>query len=102
MAAVTRLGDLCTGHGCWPPRASSGGDPFFRLGGIPVHRAGDAWASHTCPAIPETHGGVLAAGASWFRVNGQALGRVGDPVSCGAHVATGADWFQLRESGPAH
>jgi uncharacterized Zn-binding protein involved in type VI secretion len=90
MPAVSRLGDTCTGHGCWPPRPSTAASPNVRVNGIPAHRQGDAWAAHTCPAIPETHASVLAAGSTTVRVNGKQLARVGDPVACGSSIATGS------------
>lgn len=94
MPAVTRLGDACTGHGCWPPRPSTGASPDVYVNGIAAHRQGDAWAAHTCPSIPETHGSVLGSGSSTVFCNGLQLGRIGDPVACGSTVAAGsADVF---------
>jgi len=90
MPAVTRRGDSCTGHGCWPPRGSTGGSPTVFANGIPVHRVGDGWAPHTCPEIPETHASVLGGGSSTVFADGQAVGRIGDPVACGSAVATGS------------
>lgn len=90
MPAVARLGDQCTGHGCWPPRPSTGASPNVFVNGIAVHRQGDAWAPHTCPSIPETHASVLAAGSSTVYVNGKQIGRIGDPVACGSSVASGS------------
>jgi uncharacterized Zn-binding protein involved in type VI secretion len=90
MPAVTRLGDNCTGHGCWPPRPSTGASGDVYANGIPVHRQGDSWAPHTCPPIPETHGSVLASGSGTVYVNGKQCGRIGDPVACGSSVAQGS------------
>lgn len=90
MPAVTRLGDSCTGHGCWPPRPSTGASPNVYANGIAVHRQGDAWAAHTCPSIPETHASALAAGSSTVYANGKQVGRIGDPVACGSVVASGS------------
>ena len=90
MPAVTRLGDTCTGHGCWPPRPSSGASPNVFANGIAVHRQGDGWAAHTCPSIPETPASVLASGSSTVFVNGRQIGRIGDPVACGSSVAAGS------------
>ena len=90
MPAVTRLGDSCTGHGCWPPRPSTGASPNVYANGIAVLRQGDAWAAHTCPSIPETHASALAAGSSTVYVNGKQIGRIGDPVACGSVVASGS------------
>lgn len=90
MPAVSRLGDNCTGHGCWPPRPSTGASPNVFVNGLKVHRQGDAWAAHTCPTIPETHASVLAAGSATVFANGKQLARIGDPVACGSSVAQGS------------
>lgn len=90
MPEAARLNDLCTGHGCWPARANDQGSPNVFINSRPAHRVGDHWPAHTCPSIPNTHDGSLAAGSSSVFVNGKAAGRVGDAVSCGSTVATGS------------
>lgn len=87
MPPVTRLGDLCTGHGCFPSRPSSGASPDVFVNGIAVHRQSDSWASHCCETC---HGSALAAGSATVHANGLQLGRIGDPVACGSSVATGS------------
>ncbi len=89
MPAVTRLGDLCTGHDSCPPRPSSEGSPNVFVNGIPAHRQGDGWGPHGC-TNHAVHVSVLAAGSGTVFVNGKPLGRVGDPVACGSKVATGS------------
>ena len=89
MPAVTRLGDMCTGHGAFPPRPSTSGSSNVFVNGIPVHRKGDSWASH-CNPKPSCHGGTLATGSSTVFANGKDIGRIGDPVDCGSSVATGS------------
>jgi uncharacterized Zn-binding protein involved in type VI secretion len=44
-----RLGDICTGHGCFPPRPCISGSPNVFANSIPVHRIGDKWPPHCCP-----------------------------------------------------
>jgi uncharacterized Zn-binding protein involved in type VI secretion len=88
MPAVTRLGDSCTGHGCFPPRASTGASGDVFVNGIAVHRQGDGWAVHCCP--PPCHAGSLASGSGTVFVNGKQIGRIGDPVDCGSAVAAGS------------
>ena len=93
MPAVTRQGDSCSGHECFPPRSSTGGSSNVFVNGQSAHRKGDGWSEHTCthPEVPHgTHGGSLASGSSTVYVNGKQLGRIGDPVSCGSSVATGS------------
>lgn len=89
MPAVTRLGDSCTGHGDFPPRASTGGSGDVYVNGIPAHRAGDGWSVH-CNSVPVCHGSSLANGSSSVYANGKQLGRIGDPVACGSSVAGGS------------
>lgn len=93
MPAVTLKGHTCTGHGCWPSRPSTEGEPRFRINGIEVHLQGHAWATHCCIPLDECHASVLAAGAPNFRVNGRQVGRIGDPVACGSTVAQGVENF---------
>ncbi len=88
MPAVTRLGDTCTGHGCFPSRPSSSASPDVFANGIPVHRHGDSWSSHCCGL--SCHGGVLASGSGTVFANGKMIGRIGDPVDCGSAVAVGS------------
>lgn len=96
MPKVTLVGHNDTGHGCYPPRPATKGDPFFTINGIDVHCEGHARAVHCCVNPPHPcHGGVLASGCSWFTVNDNEVGRVGDPVSCGGSVAEGTDFFTV-------
>lgn len=90
MPAVTRKGDICTGHGSWPPRPSTSGSSNVFVNGIAVHREGDTWAVH-CNDIPQCHSSILASGSSSVYVNGKQIGRIGDPVACGSNVATGSE-----------
>ena len=93
MPAVTRKGDTCTGHDCFPPRSSTEGSPNVYCNGIPVHRQGDGWDVHTCthPKVPHgSHGSSLASGSRTVYVNGKQIGRIGDPVACSSSVASGS------------
>lgn len=89
MPAVSRKGDTCTGHGCFPPRASTGGSSTVFVNGTPAHRAGDGWAVHSCG--DSSHDSALAAGSGSVFADGKALARIGDPVACGSAVAVGSD-----------
>lgn len=89
MPAVTRKGDMGSGHESWPPRPSTAGSDDVFVNGIAAHRQGDAWAVH-CNDVPICHAGTLATGSSSVFVNGKQLGRIGDPVSCGSTVVDGS------------
>ena len=88
MAAVAFLGCFCTGHQCWPPRTGVTASPNVRVGGIPVHRVGDAWFIHCCPKLG-CHPGVVVTGASNVHVNGRPVARIGDVINCGSMIAMG-------------
>ena len=97
MPAVTRKGDLCSGHGtgsCWPARVSTGGSSNVFVNGDAAHRKSDIWAVHSCPNNG-SHSGLLSSGSSTVNVNGKPLGRIGDKVgtevSCSSKVAGGSE-----------
>lgn len=93
MPPVARLTDICTGHECFPPRASSAGSPNVFVNNLAAHRQSDAWSVHCCTHPDQPHGchaSILASGSSTVFANGLQLGRIGDPVECGSSVATGS------------
>lgn len=91
MPPVVRLGDICTGHGCWPSRPNVQGCGSVFANGIPVHCVGHGWALHCfmCGAR-ECHAAVLGGGSPNVFAEGRAVGRIGDPVSCGSACASGS------------
>lgn len=88
MPAITRLGDECTGHDCFPPRVNDTGSPNVFINGIAAHRVGDHWVEHTCD--DNTHDGIAVQGSSTVFINGVPAMRVGDMISCGSAVAQGS------------
>jgi len=93
MPSTARLGDTCTGHECFPPRANIEASPNVFVNGKPWHRQGDGWDVHCCSHAGTPHGchsSVLASGSSTVFVNSKQAGRIGDPVACGGSVATGS------------
>lgn len=89
MPAASRKGDICVGHGCFPPTPSVAGSPDVSLDGIPALRKGDAVAPHGCSNCPP-HGRSVSAGSPTVFVNGRPLARVGDGVDCGGSVSAGS------------
>ena len=87
MPAVTRLGDVCTGHGCFPSRPNVGASPTVFANGIAVHRQGDAWDGHCCVIC---HTSILSSGSGTVFADNKQVGRIGDPVACGSTVAGGS------------
>jgi len=88
MPPVTRLGDICTGHDCFPPRGNDQASPNVYVNNIPVHRKTDHWPVHCCGG--SCHDSNLAAGSSTVFSNFLDLCRIGDPVACGSAVAQGS------------
>ncbi len=87
MPPAVRLSDICTGHGCYPPRpnVTASMDVFVNDRG--QHRLADIWAGHCCVVC---HGGVAASGSPNVFVNGRNACRITDAVSCGSFMATGS------------
>lgn len=88
MPAAVRLGDQCTGHGCFPPRVNTAASGNVFINGIGAHRVGDAWAVHCCG--PSCHASTMGSGSGTVFVNGSPLARVGDSVACGSAAAQGS------------
>ena len=89
MAAVTRIGDLNSGHDLCPPVPLNSGSHNVFANNIPVGRVGDSYQVHSCPDhLP--HAGNLDSGSSTVFANGKPLSRIGDAVSCGGTAAQGS------------
>lgn len=89
MPAVVRLGDTCTGHGDYPPRANVSASTDVFINGKGAHRVGDGWGVH-CNSTPVCHAGTQATGSPTVFVNGKPLARVGDSIDCGSVNAVGS------------
>ena len=85
---VVSIGDLCTGHGCFPPRENITGEPTVLINGKPAHRVGDLWNLHNCG--PAVHAGVQVSGSQTVFQGGRPLCRIGDLVDCGSVMAMGS------------
>jgi uncharacterized Zn-binding protein involved in type VI secretion len=90
MPAVARIGDLCSGHGCYPPRIAIAGSGNVFIDGRAAHRCGDGWITHGSGSDCPEHDGILSGCSGSVNVNGSGLGRTGDAISCGSTVAAGS------------
>lgn len=90
MPAVGRKGDSCTGHGCFPPRASISGCDWVTIEEVDALRVGDGYASHRCGKT--AHSGSQAAGSSLVFIEDVPVARIGDGVDCGSALAQGSDF----------
>lgn len=89
MPKAARLGDVGSGHGCFPPSNAVAGSPDVSINGQPAVRSTDDYAAHGC-GVCSPHGRKLAKGSSTVSVNGLDAGRIGDPIDCGGAAATGS------------
>mgnify|MGYP003116666693 CR=1 FL=1 len=90
ILAASRLGDMGTGHGSYPPRSNKEGSDNVFIDGIGAHTVGNSWNIH-CNPSPDCHGGNTSGGSSGVYINGQPLARVSDPVDCGSKLAQGSE-----------
>jgi uncharacterized Zn-binding protein involved in type VI secretion len=88
MSAATRIGDVCTGHGCFGPRRAIGGSTNVFINGIGANRATDLWETHCCG--PSCHDGRVIQASSKVFINGLPAVRIGDLLDCGSAVAQGS------------
>lgn len=88
MPRAVRLGDVCTGHGCYPSRPNSTASSNVFINKRGSHRLGDGWQAHCC-GLP-CHGSSAAQGSPNVFVNGRPKCRIGDAVACGSSMATGS------------
>lgn len=88
MPAVTRLGDLCTGHGSYPPRPSTSASSKVLASGKGVVCVGDSYAVHCSSS--SCHPGTASQGSPKVLASGKQKMRVGDTIDCGSKVAQGS------------
>lgn len=88
MPPAHRKGDICTGHGCYPPRPSSEGSPDTFVNGLNYIRVGDPYVEHCCSS--DCHPGALDEGSPDVFVNGISAGRLADFIDCGSAAAQGS------------
>ena len=91
MTAIVLLGDLSTGHGCFPPTPLVATQvQTVKIAGRSPAVVGDSYAAHTCSG--DTHQQnqrILIGGSSTFFIEGKRVCRTGDPISCGDFAGPG-------------
>lgn len=89
MPGAVRLGDNCTGHGCFPSRPNNSASDNVSVNGRGLHRLNDSWAAHCCPDAG-CHGGYTIQGSSTVSINGRPATRIGDMINCGSYCLEGS------------
>ena len=91
MPAVSRIGDMSTGHGCFAPTAliqTPVTKTFFNGKLASVVNTGCLHAPHVCGLV--IHAGVTRSpnsGASKTFIEGNLASRIGDNIACGYAIA---------------
>lgn len=86
---AARVGDMQSGHGCFPPTNAIKGSTNVRINGKPAMIVGGQYAPHCCPK-PGCHPVVQASGSGSVRINGRPASRLGDRTGCGGATITGS------------
>ena len=86
MPALSRRGDIASGHGCFPPTPTITASPNVYANGIHALRKGDAVAPHGCGNCPP-HGRSVSGGSGSVFINGKAAARKGDGIGCGGAMS---------------
>lgn len=94
MPAVSRIGDMSTGHGCFAPTAlvlTPVVKTFFNGVLASVVSSGCQHESHCCGTV--CHSGSErspSSGAGKTYIEGFAAARIGDNIACGDAIAQGS------------
>jgi uncharacterized Zn-binding protein involved in type VI secretion len=94
MPAVSRIGDMSTGHGCFPPTAlvsTPVAKTFFNGKLASVVDSSCLHAPHICGLV--IHAGSTrspSSGASKTFIEGKFAARIGDNIACGDAIGEGS------------
>lgn len=84
-----RVGDVTTGHQCYPPAPASQGASTVFINGSPAFRKYDKLSKHTC--MKATHeNGIVKDGSTLVIMEGKGVSRVGDICTCPENMMTGS------------
>jgi uncharacterized Zn-binding protein involved in type VI secretion len=90
MPAQCRLGDMSTGHGCFPPTAINGGVAGkTTVEGDPAAMVGSTHPDHSCGNSVHS-GRKINSGSGKTTIEGKAAARIGDSINCGDAMGQGA------------
>lgn len=85
---AARQKDLCTGHGCYPPRPAADGSPTVFTNKRAQQRIGDNWLEHCCG--DNCHDAKTTTGSGTVFIDGKPAARITDAISCGSVIMTGS------------
>ena len=90
MPAQCILGDMSTGHGCFPPTAVNGAVASkTSIEGSPAAMVNSTHPPHACGNTVHS-GRKISSGSGKTTIEGRAAARIGDSISCGDSMGQGA------------
>lgn len=98
MAGITRLGDISTGHICYPGTplttiTPGAGGPVY-VNNVLAGRLGDLYTAHACttsnPPPPHTIRAISKGSTKLTYINGKPPGIIGGLISCGDTITVGS------------
>jgi len=94
MSAISRIGDMSTGHGCFPPTPlvmTPVSKSFFNGILASVVDSNCQHATHCCGPVCHTSSQRAPnSGASKTYIEGILAARIGDTITCGDAIAEGS------------
>ena len=93
MAAVTRLTDSSTGHGCFPPTDCTT-TPVEKtyINGLKAATVGAEFITHSCGVTVHPQSSrPVSDGASKTYIEGAKVARITDPIACGDACGQGSN-----------
>lgn len=87
MKMAAKVGDIQSGHACYPPTPAISGVPSVLINGVPALTVGSNFVPHACS---KPHAVKLGTGSSNVIIGGKPAGRLGDRTACGGIVITGS------------
>jgi len=101
MSYASRIGDIDTGHGCYPPRKIITGSSNVTVNGIPLAHVGSVMQKHDCKknrwgsivsrGVGFGHPSTVSSGSGTVSVNGFPVARMGDSIACGGVIEGGSN-----------
>ena len=89
---------ISTGHPPFPPQTSSAGESLHTINGSPVITNGLPWSGHFWidgNGVKHEHGATTVA-SSKHTINGKAVAKMGDTLSCGDVIVGGEPLHRLN------
>jgi uncharacterized Zn-binding protein involved in type VI secretion len=94
MPAIVRLGDLSTGHGCFPPTnlvTTVATKSYINGKLVGLQDEESQFSTHVCGIVVHPQNSrYISSGSSKTYIEGKPVARIGDDIACGDACAEGS------------